>query len=142
VPDYDLVLIDCQPSLGLLTINALAAADGIIVPLECEYFAMRGVKQLFDTIDMVRQRINPKLRVTGILATMYDGRTLHAREVVASIAGGQHGHLLYSTLISRTVKFPDSTVAQEPITTFAPGSSAAASYRTLAREVLARTVAR
>lgn len=142
VADYDAIIIDCQPSLGLLTLNALAAADAVIVPLECEFFAMRGVRQLFDTITMVQERINPRLHVGGILATMFDGRTLHSREVIASIASGEHGDILFHTVISRTVKFPDSTVAQEPVTTFAPSSKGADAYRQLAREVLARGIVR
>ena len=85
LPDYDIVLIDCQPSLGLLTVNALACADGIIVPLECEYFAMRGVALLTETIDKVSRRINPRLRMDGLLATMYDSRTLHSREVLTRV---------------------------------------------------------
>ncbi|MGL4743277.1 MAG: ParA family protein, partial [Dermatophilaceae bacterium] len=83
--DYDVVLIDCQPSLGLLTVNALTAAHGVIIPLECEFFAMRGVALLVETIEKITDRLNPRLQVDGILATMYDGRTLHSREVVASV---------------------------------------------------------
>src|SRR5712671_4339312 len=85
LPDYDIVLIDCQPSLGLLTVNALACADGILVPLECEYFAMRGVALLTETIDKVSRRINPRLHIDGLLATMYDSRTLHSREVLTRV---------------------------------------------------------
>src|ERR1700754_1282646 len=84
VPDYDYILIDCQPSLGLLTINALACADSVLVPLECEYFAMRGVALLMETIDKVQQRLNPNLTIDGLLGTMYDSRTLHTREVLSS----------------------------------------------------------
>src|SRR5207248_10027922 len=82
LPEYDVVLIDCQPSLGLLTVNALACADGVLVPLECEYFALRGVALLKTTIDKVTERLNPKLKIDGVLGTMYDGRTLHGREVM------------------------------------------------------------
>src|SRR5450631_272680 len=85
VDDYDVVLIDCQPSLGLLTVNALTAAHGVIIPLECEFFAMRGVALLIDTIEKVRERLNPGLELEGILATMYDGRTLHGREVYTRV---------------------------------------------------------
>jgi len=137
VPDYDVILIDCQPSLGLLTVNALASADGVIVPLECEYFAMRGVALLMETIDKVSTRISPKLALDGLLATMYDSRTLHTREVLAGIVKG-FGDKVFHTVISRTVRFPDASVAGEPITTFDPASNGAAAYRDLAREVLQR----
>ena len=134
--DYDIVLIDCQPSLGLLTVNALAASDGVIVPLECEYFALRGVALLMDTIYRVQERINPRLEVEGILATMYDSRTLHGREVLARVVDA-FGEKVFHTVIARTVRFPETTVAGEPITTYASSSPGAAAYRQLAREVLA-----
>jgi chromosome partitioning protein len=134
--EYDIVLIDCQPSLGLLTVNALAAADGVIIPLECEYFALRGVALLMDTIYRVQERINPRLEVEGILATMYDARTLHGREVLARVVDA-FGDKVFHTVIARTVRFPETTVAGEPITTYASSSSGAAAYRQLAREVLA-----
>jgi chromosome partitioning protein len=137
VPDYDVILIDCQPSLGLLTVNALACADGVLVPLECEYFALRGVALLMETIDKVRSRISPKLSIDGLLATMYDSRTLHTREVLAGVVEG-FGDRVYHTVISRTVRFPDATVAGEPITRFDPACSGAHAYRELAKEVLER----
>jgi len=135
--DYDFVLIDCQPSLGLLTINALAASHGVIVPLECEYFSLRGLALLNDTIDKVRERLNPELELEGILATMHDGRTLHGREVLSRVVE-KFGDRVYDTVINRTVRFPETTVAGEPITTFAPSSAGAAAYRNLAKEVLSR----
>jgi len=135
--DYDVVLIDCQPSLGLLTVNALTAAHGVLIPLECEFFALRGVALLIETIEKVRDRLNPRLQVDGILATMYDSRTLHAREVVARV-NEAFGDVLLHTVIGRTVKFPDATVAAEPITTYAPTHSGAVAYRQLARELVAR----
>jgi len=135
--DYDVVLIDCQPSLGLLTVNALTAAHGVLIPLECEFFALRGVALLIETIEKVRDRLNPRLEVDGILATMYDSRTLHAREVVARVHEAFSDTLLH-TVIGRTVKFPDATVAAEPITTYAPSHAGAAAYRQLARELVAR----
>jgi chromosome partitioning protein len=137
LPDYDIVMIDCQPSLGLLTINALACADGVLIPLECEYFAMRGVALLMETIDKVSARLNTKLTIDGLLATMYDSRTLHTREVLASMVNG-FGDQVFHTVINRTVRFPDATVAGEPITTFDPGSMGAHFYRELAKEVLER----
>jgi chromosome partitioning protein len=135
--EYDFVLIDCQPSLGLLTVNALTAAHEVIVPLECEFFSLRGVALLIDTIDKVRERLNPRLKLAGILATMYDGRTLHGREVFARVVEA-FGDQVFDTVIARTVRFPETTVAGEPITTWAPTSAGAKAYRNLAREVLAR----
>jgi chromosome partitioning protein len=137
LPEYDIVLIDCQPSLGLLTVNALACAQGVIVPLECEYFAMRGVALLMETIDKVSSRLNRDLVMDGLLATMYDSRTLHSREVLAGVVAG-FGDKVFHTVISRTVRFPDATVAGEPITRFDPASTGANSYRELAKEVLER----
>ena len=137
LPEYDVVLIDCQPSLGLLTVNALTCADGVLVPLECEYFALRGVALLMETIEKVRSRLSPKLAMDGLLATMYDSRTLHTREVLAGVVEG-FGDKVFHTVISRTVRFPDATVAGEPITTFDPGSNGASAYRELAKEVLDR----
>lgn len=137
IADYDYVLIDCQPSLGLLTVNALAAADGVLIPLECEFFSLRGVALLIDTIDKVRERLNPKLDITGILATMFDPRTLHSREVMARVIEA-FGDTVFETVINRTVRFPETTVAGEPITSWAPRSSGAKAYRQLAREVIAR----
>jgi chromosome partitioning protein len=137
LPEYDVILIDCQPSLGLLTVNALACADGILVPLECEYFAMRGVALLTETIDKVSRRINPKLSMDGLLATMYDSRTLHSREVLTRVVD-RFGDEVFHTVISRTVRFPDATVAGEPITNFDPASTGATAYRELAKEVLER----
>ena len=134
---YDYILIDCQPSLGLLTINALACSHGVIIPLAAEYFSLRGVHLLVDTISKVKERINPNLSVEGVLVTMYDGRTVHAREVVGML-DQRFGDTVFDTIISRTVKFPETTVAGEPITTYAPSSPAAQSYRALAREVIAR----
>ncbi|MDY0810551.1 ParA family protein [Kitasatospora purpeofusca] len=137
LPDYDYVIIDCQPSLGLLTVNALTAAHSVIVPLECEFFALRGVALLTETIEKVCERLNPELRLDGILATMYDSRTVHSREVLARVveAFGEH---VFHTVIGRTVRFPETTVAGEPITTYATNSVGAAAYRQLAREVLDR----
>ncbi|GAB3679721.1 ParA family protein [Angustibacter aerolatus] len=135
--DYDVVLIDCQPSLGLLAVNALTAAHGVIIPLECEFFALRGVALLVETIEKVQDRLNPRLEIDGILATMYDGRTLHSREVVARVVDA-FGDLVFHTVIGRTVKFPDATVAAEPITVYASTHAGAEAYRQLARELVAR----
>ncbi|HEU5455128.1 MAG TPA: ParA family protein [Nocardioides sp.] len=141
VADYDVILIDCQPSLGLLTVNALTAADGVLVPLECEYFALRGVALLKTTIDKVRERLNPKLEIDGVLGTMFDGRTLHGREVMERLVQAW-GDKVFHTVIRRTVKFSDSTVAGEPITSYASSSTGADAYRQLAKEVAVRCLNR
>ena len=135
--DYDVVLIDCQPSLGLLTVNALTAAHGVLIPLETEYFALRGVALLIDTIDKVRERLNPSIRVDGIIATMFDARTLHAKEVMERVVEA-FGDTVMDTVIGKTVKFPDASVASVPITEFAPNHASAKTYRQLARELIAR----
>ncbi|QPL04478.1 MULTISPECIES: ParA family protein [Actinomyces] len=135
--EYDVVLIDCQPSLGLLTVNALTASHGVIIPLETEYFALRGVALLVETVERVRDRLNPRLQIDGILATMVDHRTLHSREVLETLTKA-FGDQLFHTQIRRTVKFPDASVAAEPITSYAPTHAGADSYRRLARELVAR----
>lgn len=137
IDEYDIILIDCQPSLGLLTVNSLTASQGVIIPMETEYFALRGVALLKETIDKVISRLNPDLQIIGVLATMYDPRTLHSREVLQTVQQA-FGDSVFQTVINRTVKFPDAAVAGEPITAFAPTSSGADAYRQLAREVLAR----
>lgn len=135
--DYDLIFIDCQPSLGLLTVNALVAAHGVMIPMATEFFALRGVALLIQTIDKVRSRLNPSLQTDGILPTMYDPRTLHSKEVLERLQEAFSGQV-FDTAISRTVKFPDATVAKKPITSYAPSSTAAESYRRVAREMVAR----
>nr|WP_240760039.1 ParA family protein [Phytoactinopolyspora endophytica] len=137
IPHYDVILIDCQPSLGLLTVNALCASDGVIVPLECEYFALRGVALLQETIEKVRDRLNPRLEIEGLLATMYDSRTVHGREVLTRLIEA-FDNRVFHTVVGRTVRFPETTVAGQPITSFAPSSPGAKAYKQLAREVLAR----
>jgi chromosome partitioning protein len=134
---YDMILIDCAPSLGLLTVNALTAADKVLTPLECEFFALRGIALLTDTVNKVKDRLNPDLEMLGIVGTMFDARTLHSREVLARVVQA-FGETVFHTVIRRTIKFPETTVAGEPITTYAPTSSGADQYRMLAREVLAR----
>ncbi|MEX3510693.1 chromosome partitioning protein [Kocuria sp. WRN011] len=134
---YDVILIDCQPSLGLLTVNALTASHGVIIPLICEFFALRAVALLVDSIEKVQDRLNPKLQIDGVLATMFDSRTLHSREVIARIVDA-FGDKVFDTVIKRTVKFPDATVAAEPILNFATNHPGAESYRQLARELISR----
>ncbi|MGZ4517350.1 MAG: ParA family protein [Mycobacteriaceae bacterium] len=134
---YDYILIDCQPSLGLLTVNALACADGVVIPMECEYFSLRGLALLNDTMAKVRDRLNPRLELSGILVTMFDARTLHAREIMTMVVD-VFGDAVYDTVINRTVKFPETSAIGQSIITWAPGSAGAAAYRALAREVLVR----
>jgi chromosome partitioning protein len=137
IPDYDFIIIDCQPSLGLLTVNALTAAHGVIVPMECEFFALRGVAMLVETIQKVQERLNPVLEIDGLVATMFDPRTVHCRDVLARLVEAFEDKVFH-TAIARTVRFPETNVAGEPITTFATTSGGAYSYRQLAKEVLAR----
>src|SRR5688500_10833853 len=138
---YDYILIDCPPSLGLLTINALTAADGVIVPLETEYYALRGMALLMDSIERIRERLNPRLQIDGILPTMFDPRTLHGKEVLARVEDA-FGPQLFKTVIRKTVRFAEAPVAGEPILTYAPTSAGAEAYRNLAQEVMARVASR
>ncbi|OJX70926.1 MAG: chromosome partitioning protein [Micrococcales bacterium 73-13] len=135
--EYDVVLIDCQPSLGLLTVNALTAAHGVLIPMECEFFALRGVALLIETIEKVHDRLNPALQLDGILATMYDARTLHAKEVMERLVE-TFGDDVLDTVISRTVKFPDATVAGVPVSVYAPEHAASRAYEQVARELVFR----
>ena len=135
--NYDYVLIDCQPSLGLLTVNALTASDGVIIPMECEFFALRGVEMLRDTIGKVQERLNNKLTIDGVLPTMVDARTLHTRETIAAVID-MFGDAVFHTVVNRTVKFPETTKAGVSIIEQAPTSSGAVAYRNLAWELVAR----
>jgi chromosome partitioning protein len=137
--DYDVILIDCQPSLGLLTVNALTASHGVLVPLACEFFALRGVALLIETIEKVRDRLNPQIELDGIIATMYDSRTLHAREVLERVVD-TFGDSVFDTVISRTVKLPDASVAAMSVLDYAPENAAAEAYLQLGRELMLRGV--
>jgi chromosome partitioning protein len=134
---YDYILIDCPPSLGLLTVNALTAANAVIIPLECEYFALRGMALLMDTVGKVQERLNPSLQVMGIVATMLEARTIHGREVLSRV-GEKFGDKLFKTVIHKTIKFSEGSVAGVPILSYAPSSNGAQEYRDLAREVMGR----
>lgn len=134
---YDFILIDCPPSLGLLTINALTAADSVIIPLECEYYALRGMALLMDSIDRIKERLNPRLQVDGIVATMFDNRTLHGKEVLARVKEA-FGRRVFDTVIRKTVRFAEAPVVGEPILSYAPASTGAVAYRKLAQEVIER----
>jgi len=139
--EYDVILIDCQPTMGQLTINALVASDEVIVPLQCEYFALHGFIELKGNIDKVRSFLNPELKLIGILATMYERKTLHNREVLQAIID-KYPEDVFETIIAKTIRFAETTVAGEPITAYASSSGGAQSYRRLAREVIARGGAR
>ncbi|MCH6196160.1 ParA family protein [Corynebacterium mastitidis] len=135
--DYDFIILDCQPSLGLLTVNALACAHGVIIPMECEYFSLRGLALLTDTVEKVRDRLNFDLDIMGILVTMFDRRTSHAREVMSRVVE-VFGDKVFDSVITRTVRFPETSVAGEPIISWAPRSQGAEQYRDLAKEVIER----
>lgn len=132
---YDYVLIDTPPSLGLLTINALAAAEGVIVPVQCEYLSLRGLCQLEKTLDMIRENINPKVTIKGILPTMLDSRTLHGREAV-EVLRENFGALVFNTVVRKTIKFAEAPVRGRSVLKNEPKSAAAEAYRALAGEVL------
>lgn len=139
--NYDFILIDCPPSLGLLTVNALTAADGVLIPLECEYYALRGMAQLMDSIERIKERLNPRLQIDGIVATLVDSRTLHTREVLARVHEAFGGRL-FDAVIPKTIRFAEAPVAGEPILTYAPTSPGAIAYRKLAQEVMDRVATR
>ena len=133
--EYDFVLIDTPPSLGLLTINALVAAHGVIVPVQCEYLSLRGLVQLENTLTMIRENLNPQVEIEGILPTMFDARTLHAREAV-EILQENFGDLVFKTRIRKTVRYAEAPVKGSSILKYDPTGSAAEAYRELAKEVL------
>jgi chromosome partitioning protein len=135
--NYDWVLIDTPPSLGLLTINAFVAATGVIVPVQCEYLSLRGLVQLENTLAMVRENLNPAVGVEGIVATMFDGRTLHSREAI-EILTENFGELVFSTRIRKTVRYAEAPVKGSSVLKYDPSGPAAEAYRELARELLAK----
>jgi chromosome partitioning protein len=132
---YDFILVDTPPSLGLLTINALVASNGVIVPVQCEYLSLRGLVQLENTLSMIRENLNPDVEIQGILATMYDGRTLHSREAV-EILQENFGELVYKTRIRKTIRYAEAPVKGVSVLKYDPSGSAAEAYRELAKEVL------
>jgi chromosome partitioning protein len=133
--EYDYILIDTPPSLGLLTINALVAADGVIVPVQCEYLSLRGLVQLENTMAMIRENLNPNVQIVGILPTMYDRRTLHAREAV-EILEENFGELVFKTKIKKTIRYAEAPVKGSSVLKYDPSGNAAEAYRELAKEVL------
>ena len=132
---YDFIMIDTPPSLGLLTINAFVAATGVIVPVQCEYLSLRGLVQLENTLAMVRENLNPDVKIEGILATMFDRRTLHSREAV-EILEESFGDLVFKTRIRKTVRYAEAPVKGQSVLKYDPSGTAAEGYRDLAKEVL------
>ena len=139
--EYDFVLVDTPPSLGLLTINALVASSGVIVPVQCEYLSLRGLVQLENTLSMVRENLNPTVEIIGILPTMYDNRTLHSREAV-EILQENFGELVFKTRIRKTIRYAEAPVKGVSVLKYEPSGSAAEAYRELAKEVLNGSKAR
>ena len=134
---YDYIFIDCPPSLGLLTVNALVAADKLLIPIQCEFYALEGVTKLLDSMKRVKTRLNPTLDIYGVLMTMYDGRTTLSRQVVEEVRSS-FGRLVFETLIPRTVKLSEAPSFGQPITLYDPSGKGAQSYMSLAKEVIAR----
>ena len=132
---YDYVIIDTPPSLGLLTINALVASNGVIVPVQCEYLSLRGLVQLENTLSMIRENLNPEVEIEGILATMYDSRTLHSREAL-EILQENFGNLVFETRIRKTIRYAEAPVKGTSVLKYDPTGRAAEAYRELAKEVL------
>jgi chromosome partitioning protein len=132
---YDYILLDTPPSLGLLTVNAMVAADGVLVPVQCEYLSLRGLAQLQQTLAQVREHLNPRVGIVGILPTMYDGRTIHGREAV-DLLEESFGPLVYRTRIGKTIRFAEAPVRGTSILRYDPSGAASRWYRALAREVV------
>lgn len=134
---YDYIFVDCPPSLGLLTVNALVAADKLLIPIQCEFYALEGVTKLLDSMKRVKTRLNPTLDIFGVLLTMYDGRTTLSRQVVSEVKN-YFGKAVFSTLIPRTVKLSEAPSFGQPITQYDPMGKGAQSYTDLAKEVIQR----
>jgi chromosome partitioning protein len=139
--EYDYTLIDTPPSLGLLTINALTAADSVIVPVQCEYLSLRGLVQLEGTLSMIRENLNPSVEIRGILPTMFDSRTIHAREAIEMLKEN-FGDLVFDTRIRKTVRYAEAPVQGVSVLKYDPSGQAAEAYRELAKEVLNGAAAR
>jgi len=133
---YDFILIDCPPSLGVLTVNALCASDEVLIPMQCEYFAMRGIRLLLDAIVKIRARLNPKLELAGILPTMYATGTIHAREVLGEIRNA-FGDKVYDSVVYKSIRFAESSLASQSIMDYAHGHKGGEAYTRLARKLLA-----
>ena len=138
--DYDFILIDCPPSLGLITINMLVAADALIIPLQCEYYALEGLSQLLNTVHRIQQGINPSLAIDGVLLTMYDARLNLSRQV-ASEAREYFGDQVFDTVIPRNVRLAEAPSFGKPIILYDVASVGAKAYMGVARELIQRTAA-
>ena len=133
--EFDYIIIDCPPSLSMLTVNAMTTADSVIVPIQCEYYALEGLSQLLHTINLVKERLNPKLEVEGVVFTMYDARTNLSLQVVENVKNNLHQQI-YKTIIPRNVKLAEAPSYGLPITVYDTRSTGAESYRQLAQEVI------
>ena len=137
IDEFDFIFIDCPPSLGLLTINALTAADSVLIPIQCEYYALEGVTKLLESMKMVKSRINKKLETFGVLMTMHDSRTSLSNQVVDEVKG-YFGDLAFKTCIPRSVKVSEAPSFGMPVVTYAPTNKGALAYKALAKEVVKR----
>lgn len=137
LPDFDFVIIDCPPSLGLLTINALTAADGVLIPVQCEYYALEGLTKLLESVRLVKTHLNPPLEVFGVVMTMYDSRTRLSQQVVEEVRDF-FGERVFATLIPRSVRLSEAPSFGQPVTLFDPNGRGATAYQQLAKEVIAR----
>ena len=137
--DYDFIIIDCPPSLSMLTINALTASNSVIIPIQCEYYALEGLSQLINTIELVQNRLNAALKIEGIVFTMYDARTNLSMQVVQNVQANVKQHI-YQTIIPRSVRLAEAPSFGEPITVYDPKSTGAQAYRALAKEIAARKI--
>lgn len=135
---YDFVILDCPPSLGLLTVNALTAADSVLIPLQCEYYALEGLGQLMATVELIRAHLNPQLAMKGVVLTMHDGRTSLSADVTAEVRG-HLGEQVFQTVIPRSVRLAEAPSYGEPIATYSPSSRGALAYRSIAAELLDRS---
>lgn len=135
--DFDYILIDCPPSLGLLTINALTAADGLVIPIQCEFYALEGLSKLLDSVRLVKTHLNSSLEVFGVVMTMYDSRTRLAQQVVEEVKDF-FGEKVFETLIPRTVRLSEAPSFGQPVLLYDPSGKGAAAYRALAKEVMQR----
>lgn len=132
---YDYILLDCPPSLGLLTINALTACNEALVPMQCEYFAMRGIRMLLQAIDWIKVRVNSELQLGGILVTMYSTGTIHHREVLDEVRA-VFGTKVFRSVIQKSIRFAEASVASQSLVEYAPEHKGTRSYRALAREIV------
>ena len=134
--EYDYVLIDCPPSFGLLTVNALSAADSVLIPMTCDYYTMLGVRLLLETVREIQAEVNPNLKIEGLLPTRYDSRTLHAREILDQTRGALGEEIrVFDTVVRESVRFKEAPITGSSILTYAGASEGARSYRSLAQEI-------